>query len=249
MIILFLKVYTAYIQFLLDHDINRQSQNMMSSQFMNNDYYHMYPSTSMAPPQNGGLPPPYPQSSTGRTSTPLSLSSVFLSDQSDPNKFIMPPLYPCPLIISPQTLPRSPCLRFVESPAHHPAKFIFPPKFQKFAAKIHPQRAPQIAPIGPIRLHRRGVTSPTGSFVRIGWEFHRRNVIPPVLHELFRGNVGTNQALDCAVDMAKPRLFPSQLRAFEVRFWGLFLALARRAALYFLWITAGISAGGGEPRF
>ena len=57
----------------------------------------------------------------------------------------------------------------------------------------------------------------------ISGEFHRRNVLPPVLHELFRGDVGTNEALDSAVDMMKPPLFPSQFKSFDVRNSGLFL--------------------------
>ncbi|CBK21182.2 uncharacterized protein [Blastocystis hominis] len=65
-----------------EHDINRQSQNMMSTQYMNSDYYRMYSVPPMPHPQNGGLPPPYSQST----------NSLSLSDQNDPNKFMMPPL-------------------------------------------------------------------------------------------------------------------------------------------------------------
>ena len=66
MIILFLQVCIDSAQSRLEHDINRQSQNVMSTQYMNSDYYRMYSVPSMPHPQNGGLPPPYSQSANNR---------------------------------------------------------------------------------------------------------------------------------------------------------------------------------------
>lgn len=223
MIILFRKVCIVPFQSLLEHDINRQSQNMMSTQYMNSDYYRMYSVPPMPHPQNGGLPPPYSQSTNSRIPSLFFIfiiQSLFRTKTTQINSW-------CPhctpiLISSLQTFPRSASLHSLEPHPHHPAKSIFPPKLPEFAAQIDPQRANQIARRHSIRLHRRGVTHQTGSFVPIPGEFHRRNVLPPVLHELFRGDVGTNEALDSAVDMMKPPLFPSQFKSFDVRNSGLF---------------------------
>ena len=64
-------------------------------------------------------------------------------------------------------------------------------------------------------------------------------MLPPVLHELFRGNAGTNEALDSAVDMAKPPLFPSQFRSFDVRNSGLFLTRSPTCCFLFFTVCRG----------